>query len=103
MTIGSRVKVIHRGSRYESYTSYFHHHNIPDMLSKYDPYCDDGDEGVVLFRGLHQRGDRMLCVVETNNKYILIAEDALEELSDPACENLVTTLGDIPITALLGF
>lgn len=103
MTIGSRVKVVNRGARYETYTGFFHHHNIPEMLDKYNSYCDNGDEGIVVFRGSHLRVDKMLCVVDINNKYILIAENGLEELSDPACENLDTALSDVPLNVLLGF
>lgn len=108
MQVGSIVKIISTGSRYDGYDSFFEYYGLGEYIDKYrasrlvKDACAPGDLAEVLEIRDHIRQGIPLYVMRNlrSNAIILFNDRTLEEVSSPCDLCLDTNWGDMPLTSL---
>lgn len=108
MQVGSIVKIISTGSRYDGYDTFFEHYGLGEYIDKYraarlvKDACKSGDLAEVLEIRDHLRDGIPLYVMRNlrSNTIILFNSRTIEEVSPPCDLCLDTNLGDMPLASL---
>ena len=108
MQVGSIVKIINTGSRYDGYDSFFQHYGLTEYIPQYrvaramDDACLPGDLAKVLEIRDHIRDGIPLYVMRNlrSGAIILFNDRTIEEVAPPEEFELETVLGDMPLAAL---
>ena len=66
--VSDHVKVVNKGSRYNSYNNFFYDHGITNLLDNYPADVEDGDTGKVIFIGEHSNSHLNVYVVKMDNR-----------------------------------
>lgn len=108
MQVGSIVKIISTGSRYDGYDSFFQHYGLTEYLPQYcaaratNKACLPEDLVKVLEIREHIRKGIPLYVMRNlrSGAIILFDDETIEEVAPPEEFELETVLGDMPLAAL---
>ena len=102
MNVGDIVKIVNRGARYTSYTDFFREHKIDWYLPEYVPDCKLGQEGEIIFIGLHAYRDKLLYLVRLDHGLILIGDYGLRVIRPAEIELDPIEPSDLPVSFLIG-
>lgn len=108
MQVGSIVKIISTGSRYDGYDSFFLHYGLTEYIDQYQTArllsdaCKANDIAKVLEIRDHLRDGIPLYVMRNlrNGAILLFNSRTLQEVECPQELDLETTLSDMPLAAL---